>query len=421
MLQITRCRSAASLAAAITFLFLGTPGAARGDVLWDWTDAAMAAATGAKQLPFEQTRTMAILHVAMFDAVDAIERSYAPYRQPPVPASGASPEAAAAAAGHAVLTGLFPEQRATWDVLLASSLSALPGGPRQGGLDLGGRVGAVMVALRAQDGADAPNAYRPLTAPGSYVPTALPVGSAWGEVTPWALKSGAQFRAGGPPDLKGATWAKDYNEVKALGEKRSATRTPQQTEVARFWSITGPASWLPVVRNLTATPGRSLVQNARLLALVSMATADSYIAVFDAKYHYQFWRPITAIRNGDLDGNDATAPDAIWEPLIDTPMHPEYPCAHCINSGAAAAVLEAEFGAGDLPAIRMTSAGVPGVTHQWTRIRDYAAEVSNARIWGGIHYRNSAEVGAAMGRQIGEWALKTQLGPQGTQRPAPKP
>ncbi|HWW94151.1 MAG TPA: vanadium-dependent haloperoxidase [Vicinamibacteria bacterium] len=418
MVQITRCRSAASLAAAITLLFLCTPGAARGDVLWDWTDAAMTAATGAKQLPFEQTRTMAILHVAMFDAVNAIERSYAPYRQPPVPASGASPEAAAAAAGHAVLTGLFPEQRATWDVLLASSLSALPGGPRQGGLDLGSRVGAVMVALRAQDGADAPNAYRPLTAPGSYVPTALPVGSAWGEVTPWALRSGAQFRAGGPPDLKGATWAKDYDEVKALGEKRSATRTPQQTEVARFWSITGPASWLPVVRNLTATPGRSLVQNARLLALVSMATADSYIAVFDAKYHYQFWRPITAIRNGDLDGNDATAPDATWEPLIDTPLHPEYPCAHCINSGAAAAVLEAEFGAGELPAIRMTSAAVPGVTHQWTRIRDYAAEVSSARIWGGIHYRNSTEVGAAMGRQIGEWTLKTQLGPQGAPRPA---
>jgi hypothetical protein len=160
------------------------------------------------------------------------------------------------------------------------------------------------------------------------------------------------------------------------------------------------------------------VQNARLLALVSMATADSYVAVFDAKYHYQFWRPITAIRNGDLDGNDATAPEATWEPLIDIPMHPEYPCAHCINSGAAAAVLEAEFGTGDLPLICMTSAAVPGVTHQWTRIRDYAAEVSNARIWGGIHYRNSAEVGAAMGRQIGEWALSTQLGPQGTQRPA---
>jgi hypothetical protein len=414
MFQVTRTRPALELGGTAALFLLLVPGAARGDVLWDWTDAAMTAATGAKQLPFEQTRTMAMLHVAMFDAVNAVERRYTPYRQPPAAAPGASPEAAAAAAGYAVLAGLFPEQKATWDALLASLLSRLPAGtPRQNGLDVGAAVGATMVALRAEDGADAPNAYRPLTTPGTYVPTALPVGSAWGKVTPWAMKSGAQFRPGPPPELKGEVWARDFNEVKTRGGKRSDARAPQQTEIARFWSITGPASWLSVVRSLAAVPGRSLVQNAHLLALVSMATADSYIAVFEGKYFYQFWRPITAIRNGDLDGNEATAPDATWEPLIETPMHPEYPCAHCINSGAAAAVLESEFGAGELPPIRMTSAAVPGVTHQWTRISDYAAEVSNARIWGGIHYRNSTEVGAAMGRQIGEWTLKTQLGPQG--------
>jgi hypothetical protein len=168
-------------------------------------------------------------------------------------------------------------------------------------------------------------------------------------VTPWIMESGSQFHPAPPPALSSPEWAADYNEIKELGGKKSTRRTPEQTEMARFWTITGPQSLDPIVRQIASAPVRTLGQNARLFALVEMAVADSYIAVFEAKYAYNFWRPVTAIRNGDIDGNDATERDAAWEPLIDTPLHPEYPCAHCINSGAARAVLEAEFGTGPNP------------------------------------------------------------------------
>jgi hypothetical protein len=269
-------------------------------------------------------------------------------------------------------------------------------------------VAAKVMAWRASDGADAANTFRPVTTPGTYTTTTLPIGTQWGSVTPWVMKSGSQFRPAPPPSLSSAEWAADYNEIKEVGAKKSTRRTSEQTEIARFWTITGPQSFDPIVRQLAAAPGRSLSQNARLFALVEMAVADSYIAVFDAKYMYVFWRPITAIRNGDIDGNDATERDPGWEPLVDTPLHPEYPCAHCINSGAARAALEAEFGTGPNP-LAMASATAPGVTHKWSTIAEYAEEVSLARIYGGLHYRNSTVVGKAMGKQIGELAVQNYL------------
>lgn len=157
--------------------------------------------------------------------------------------------------------------------------------------------------------------------------------------------------------------------------------------------------------------GHSLVQNARLLALVSLVQADAYIAVFDAKYAFNLWRPITAIRDGDLDDNDATAPDLGWVPLLETPMHPEYPCAHCINAGAVGVVLEREFGTGRVKGMRVSSPGAPNVVHTWERVSDFVDEVSNARVWAGLHYRNSTVVGTAMGRKIGELALGRLLRP----------
>src|SRR5262249_37570509 len=159
---------------------------------------------------------------------------------------------------------------------------------------------------------------------------------------------------GAPPALGSAGWAQAYNEVKDLGGKASTTRTALQTETAKFWEMTGPGAYKEIIASAIRAPGRSLIQNARLLALTSMAQADSYVAIFDAKYTYNLWRPVTAIRNGDLDGNDATALDSGWLPLIDTPMHPEYPCAHCINAGAVCAVLAREFG-GKVPPLTSTS------------------------------------------------------------------
>jgi hypothetical protein len=242
-----------------------------------------------------------------------------------------------------------------------------------------------------------------------YVPTVLPLSPEWATVKPWVMEGSAEFRPGRPPDLKGAEWARDYNEIQCIGAKQSSRRTQEQTDVARFWAIAGPSTWSPLVVSLVESGQLSLVERARVFALVNIAATDAFIAVFDAKYAYNFWRPITAIRNGDTDDNDATVRDAGWLPLIETPLHPEYPCAHCITSAAVAAVLEAQFGAGAVPPITMTSPTAPGVTRRWGRISEYVTEVSNARVWGGVHYRNSALVGRDMGRAIGTLTVNTCL------------
>jgi hypothetical protein len=225
------------------------------------------------------------------------------------------------------------------------------------------------------------------------------------------MERGSQFRPGPPPALTSQQWALDYNEIKDWGGNKSTLRTAQQTEIGLFWAMVGPGAWEPIVRQLAASPGRTLLQNARLFALTEMAAADAYIAIFDAKYTFNFWRPITAIRNGDLDGNDQTVRVPDWEPLIETPLHPEYPCAHCVTSGAVAAVLESEFGAGNTPVLSMTSPTAPGVVHKWSSIKEWADEVSLARIYGGIHYRNSTVVGRAMGKKLGDLAVSTYLRP----------
>jgi hypothetical protein len=379
------------------------------DVVTEWNQRAGASVLEAKIYPFAGTRVMAIVHTAMFDAINSIEGRYTPYKFKVSAPAGSSSEAAGAAAAHAALVGLFPEQKAALDASYAASVAQIPDGAgKTSGIAVGEEVAAKVLAWRATDGADAANTYRPVTTPGVYVVTALPFGTQWGSVTPWVMERGSQFHPGPPPALSSAEWAADYNEIKEIGAKKSAKRTSEQTEMARFWTITGPQSFDPIARQLANAPGRSLIQNARLFALVEMAVADSYIAVFEAKYAYNFWRPITAIRNGDIDGNDATARDPSWEPLVDTPLHPEYPCAHCINSSAARAVLESEFGAG-AHSLTMTSATAPGVTHKWATIAEYAEEVSLARIYGGLHYRNSTMVGKAMGKKIGELAVQNYL------------
>jgi hypothetical protein len=242
-----------------------------------------------------------------------------------------------------------------------------------------------------------------------YVPTPITASSMWPKVRPFAMSSPAQFRPQPPVSLTDQQWATDYNEIKALGGKESKQRTPKQTEDARFWLITGPASYYPIVRQLVATKQMDLVDSARFMALASTAIADSFIAVFDAKYHYEFWRPITAVRNGDLDNNPATELEATWQPIDNTPMHPEYPCAHCISSAAVAAVVESVLGSADIPEVTMTSTAVPGVTHRWTNVWAYADEVSLARIYAGFHYRFSTRVGQDMGRQIGELVVRDLL------------
>jgi hypothetical protein len=355
-------------------------------------------------------RTHAILHVAMFEAANAVERRYAPYRLD-LSDRSASAEAAAAAAGHAVLTTVYPDRREQLDALLATLLANVPdGAAKKAGVALGQKAAAGILAWRAENPAQ-PEAYRPHTTAGMYVPTVVPAAVTHGASVPWAMSSGSQFRPGPPPALDSDTWASDLKEVRDLGGRNSTVRSAEQTDIGRFWFLTGPPSWNPLVRHMRAAKKLGTVDSARLFALTAMAGDDALIAVFDAKYTYNFWRPYTAVRNADLVAKTASLRDPSWLPLGDTPMHPEYPCAHCITSGAVAAVLIAIVG-NEIPGNPdMTSASARGVIRRWSRVEDYANEVSVARIYAGFHYRNSTKVGLEMGRQIGELAVRTRLRP----------
>jgi hypothetical protein len=391
---------------------LSLPSVCAADAVLDWNEVALARVVAARQGPPDGARTLAMVHLAMFEAINAVEPRYTPYEFKGRAPAGASAEAAAAAAASSVLVKLFPDQAQAVEAAYATSVARIPDGPaKTSGIALGQEVGAACLSMREKDGSGAPGLYRPRTAPGVYVVTVQPAATEWPKVKPWFMSGGAQFRPGPPTSLASTEWARDYNEIKSVGARQSAARSAEQTEAARFWTVVGPPSWNQVVRSLALSKPLALVDNARLFALVNMAATDSFVAVFDAKYAYSFWRPITAIRNGDIDGNDATSLDPEWLPLIDTPLHPEYPCAHCISAGAIGEVLEAQFGKGEVPPITMTSPTAPGVTHRWTRISDYVQEVDNARIWGGIHYRNSTQVGEAMGRKIGALAVQNFLKP----------
>ncbi|HSE88075.1 MAG TPA: vanadium-dependent haloperoxidase [Candidatus Binatia bacterium] len=395
------------------WLFVSLHSTVRADMIADWNEKAVNAGNTARVGNFPTARAITMVHLAMFEALNSIEQRYTPYRARVSADPNASKEAAAASAAHTVLVRVYPEQAAELDKALQSSLSAVTdGAPKTQGIQIGQQAGAMILAERTNDGSDAPNNYRPFTVVGKYVPTVLPIGWTVMSVKPFSLKSGNQLRPPAPYSLKSAQWAKDFNEVKRMGAKTGSGRNVEQTDIARFWELTGPATYNPVVRQLSVAKGLDILDNARLFALFSMATADASIAIFDAKYAYNFWRPVTAIRNADMDNNNATERDPNWEPMITTPMHPEYPCAHCISQGSAASVLEAFFGDA-VPTFTMTSTTAPGVTRKFSRLSDYVTEVVNARVYDGVHYRTSGEVGAAMGRKNGQYAVQNYLKPIG--------
>lgn len=399
-----------SLLFAVTAI-LAAMGSVHADVITDWNQKAIPIVT-AYSLSAPAYRDMAMIHLAMFDCINAIEPRYQPYKAKFEADPSTSKEAAAAVAAARVLSKLHPDSAPKIEPELTQYLAAVPNGPaKSAGIALGEKAADSVSAMRANDGADAPDSYRPKTTPGLYIPTAPVVVPMWGNVTPFAMTSPSQFRPGPPLALTSREWATNYNEIKEIGGKNSTKRTSLQTETGRLWLYTGPATFFPLTVQLSTAKGLSVSENARLFALVAMATADAMVAVFDAKYHYEFWRPITAIRNGDEDNNPDTERDATWEPLGPTPMHPEYPCAHCIVAGAAGTVMQAIFGTGTLPEFSLTTPTAPGVTHRWTRLQDYIEEPLNERVWSGIHYRFSTEVGAAMGRKIGEYTVQNYLQP----------
>ena len=390
---------------------LGVP-TAMADVVTDWNVTANDIVIAAGLPPPPANRTLAMVQTAVYEAANAITKRY-PADQVTLNASpDASVAAAVAAANRVVLSHLAPSQQAAVDKAYATALAAIADGPaKTAGIAVGEQAAAAVFAWRADDNAGMAERYRPTTTAGAYVPTTIPAVPQWVQRKPWVMTACDQFRPGPPPALTSETWARDYNEIKTIGAKNSTTRTAAQTETARFWETNGPVIYYPVVRSVANMPGRDVPQNARLLALTAEAIDDALIAVFDAKYQYNFWRPITAIRNGDMDGNDATERDAGWLPFVEAPLHPEYPCAHCIVSGAVAGVLMAEIGAGSMPKLTTTSPTAPGVVHSWTSIDDFVLEVANGRIYEGVHYRNSAEVGTAMGKKIGALTAANALRP----------
>jgi hypothetical protein len=391
---------------------LSTP--ARANVVTDWSEKSSGAAYFMAGGPGTNgVRVVAMAHIAMFEAVNSIEPRYRPYKTR-LPADPAwSKEAAASAAAHGVLVKLVtnPDRIKEYEALNNAVLARIPDGEaKTRGIELGRKAAEAIIAERTNDGSDAINDYRPVTSPGVYVPTQFPAAINWAKVRPFGMTRADHFRAPPPYPLASPAWARDYNEVKRLGAKTGSARTEEQSRIAKFWEFVGPGTYSPLGIHLVTNKKLDEVDSARVLALLAISTADAGLAVFDAKYAYNFWRPVTAIRNGDIDGNDATDRDDRWEPYIPTPMHPEYPCAHCTFQSSAAAALRAIFG-DEISEAKLVSSSAPGVTRTFTKLSDYVREVINARVYDGVHYRTSGEAGAEMGRQIGEYVAANYLQP----------
>ena len=395
------------LAAVLTVALPAIP--AKADVIMDWNAKADAIGVEKQLVNSANSRAQAMLHVAMFEAVNAIDKRYTPYKLNLTADSGTSREAAAVSAAHDVLVALYPDQKPDIDATLATSLSVIADSEAKSkGIELGKKAAAEMIAVRANDGFNTPESYRPQTSPGVYVPTIVPIESTAAKITPWVMRESSQFRPAPPPARTSDVWTRDLNEIREFGSINSTKRTAEQTTIGRFWFFTGPRTYNAIVRQIVTAKNMDLVDCARLYSLTAMAAADAFIAVFDGKYAYNLWRPITAIRNADTTNNPATPREAAWLPLGTTPMHPEYPCAHCIVASVVSNVLQGVVG-NEVGEITLVSPTAPGVTRKWTRLQDYSDEVANARIYAGFHYRFSTEAGKDMGKKIAELTVSTQL------------
>jgi hypothetical protein len=411
----------------VTVMSSATP--VRADVVLDWNaHAARAIVTVGGQVPPRALIRLAMVHLAIYDAVNAIEGGpFESYASVPNVDRPASAEAAAAAAAHDVLVALFPTQMEELDAEYAASLAGLPDDiARANGIAVGQQAASAILIARALDGRDATVTYVPGSGPGVWMPTPPAFLAAQAPETafvrPFALNSGSQFRPEAPYSLASEEWARDFNEIKALGSAVGSSRTAEQTDIARFWSDNPPLQWNRAWRALSMAKGLGLADNARYFAMLATASADALIACWDAKFSYNFWRPVTAIRAGDSDGNPETAPDPAWIGLIVTPPHPEYPAAHGCFSAASTETLKHLFGT-DKVGFWMDSSA-PGVVHPirtYFHFSDALAEVNEARIYGGMHYRNSTRVGASIGKQVSRFTTRHFFRPRsGSQEQNPK-
>jgi hypothetical protein len=383
---------------------------------WNQTLLTIVNTPGAQPATIQPTRNFAILHAAIYDAVNAIDRSHDPYLIFARAPRGASETAAADAAAHTALLGLYPAQQATLDATYSAELAKVADGPaKDQGVRLGEAVARDLLAIRAGDGsAVTPPPYVPGTNPGDFRPTPpnFPpaVFTTWGQVTPFVLDAGNQFRPAPPPALTSAAYAAAINEVQSLGSATSTTRTNDQTQIGKFWAPPIQNFWNQIADEVAAAHHSNLETTARLFASLNLSFADSAIAFYDAKYAYNLWRPVTAIRLADTDGNPATVADPNWTPLAgNTPADPSYPGAHSTISAAGATVLASFYG--DNEKFSVTSPALPGVTRSFTSFSGALTEAGLSRIYAGVHTRIDHEAGVKLGTQVADFVLHNSLLP----------
>jgi hypothetical protein len=366
------------------------------------------------------SRAMAIMHTAIFDAVNSIERDYQPFLTQVNVHPRASVDAAVASAGYYTLTSLFPAQKASFDTFYADQLALIPNGISEDqGVAVGKTVAQQVLASRSSDGALQTVSYAPSTAPGDWKPTAPAFAPAllphWGNVDPWSADSLDRYQPSAPPSMTSREYTRDFNEVKAIGSATSTTRTADQTQIAKFWAngagtSTPPGHWNIAAGIVSEQRNLTLAENARLFALLNVAMADSAVLCWTTKYEFEVWRPITAIQMAATDGNPATAADPSWQPLLVTPPFPSYTSGHSTFSGAAAAVLTGVFGTDRVPFTLPSE--TPGVADRKFRSFSQAADESGvSRIYGGIHYGFDNTAALRAGRKLGEDVAKQLMRP----------
>ena len=399
-------------------LFIGrlTPRAANANVVDEWNAIAQQAiVVNAGRGGTAAIVDFTYVHIAMFDAINAIDGRYSVFAVTPLSAAiGASPDAAGAAAAVTVLKWLFPTQQTYLDGAYASYLATIPAGvAKTTGVLVGTEVGNAFAALRTGDGRNANVPYFFGLGPGVYQSTpgcpATPITPWVAQMKPFAIESPSQFRADGPPNLTSGQWADDLNETKAYGALTGSLRTPEQTAIGQFYAENPGTQFGRNVRGIAFAYGLSTADSARFFAQVFVTAADSLITAWDSKYYYNFWRPITAIGAADSDDNPKTEPDPAWVPLIATPCHPEYPAAHGAGTGSLAHAVEQFFGTKKIE-VMLTSTSVPGAVpyayHLFTRTQDIVKEVIDARIYGGMHYRTSGVHGTVIANKVALYVAK---------------
>lgn len=369
----------------------------------------------ARQSPTATARSFAMVQGAVYDAVNAVAGTpYEPYLIAPRSRPGDSPPAAVAAAAYRVLLSLFPAQADALRGQYDEALAAIPDGPSErGGIAVGEQAAAAMIAARRDDGAFSDATWRVGTAPGEWRPTPpefLQVGAWFATLRPFVIRDPGDFRTPGPPALAGATYARDLNEVKALGSATSTVRTPDQTEAAIWWDDPRLVEW-EIKRRLAASHRLGTVQTARMFAMVDVAAADTLIACYREKKFWSFWRPVTAIPLADTDGNPATTADPAWTPLRITAPSTEYPSGHACFTSATVTALRTFFGRDDLTF--SASSADSGTSRQYHRLSTAMAELVQARIWAGVHYRSAAVDGERLGRVVTHDVLSREFGWRG--------